>query len=139
MPPNGIRPVTSGKKASPTVRTSATGTVAGRIDRVLDAPESLPSREPRDSAVTDESAGDDSTRGIRILSSMIDNSVVSDDAIGLDGLPVDPALVAEAAALDEAAAAARHAELAAEIQAANTAYYEADAPTLTDAEWDQRF
>jgi DNA ligase (NAD+) len=89
--------------------------------------------------VTDESAGDDSTRGIRILSSMIDNSVVSDDAIGLDGLPVDPALVAEAAALDEAAAAARHAELAAEIQAANTAYYEADAPTLTDAEWDQRF
>ena len=30
----------------------------------------------------------------------------------LDGLPVDPALVAEAAALEEAAAAARHAELA---------------------------
>ncbi len=54
-------------------------------------------------------------------------------------LPVDPALIAEAAALDEDAAAARHAELAAEIDDANTAYYESDAPLLTDAEWDQRF
>jgi DNA ligase (NAD+) len=56
-----------------------------------------------------------------------------------DGLPVDPALIAEAAALDEAAATARHAALAEEIEAANRAYYEEDAPTLTDAEWDQRF
>jgi DNA ligase (NAD+) len=56
-----------------------------------------------------------------------------------DGLPVDPALIEQAAALDEAAAAARHAELAAEIDEANRAYYEADNPILTDAEWDQRF
>ncbi|HET7031326.1 MAG TPA: NAD-dependent DNA ligase LigA [Candidatus Limnocylindrales bacterium] len=60
-------------------------------------------------------------------------------ALGLDGLPVDPALIEEAAALDEPAATARHAELAAEIEAANRAYYEADAPALTDAEYDQRF
>ena len=56
-----------------------------------------------------------------------------------DGLPVDPALIAEAAALEEATAERRHAELAAEIEAANRAYYEEDAPVLTDAEWDQRF
>ncbi len=56
-----------------------------------------------------------------------------------DGLPVEPALIAEAAALNEAEAAARHRELADEIEAANRAYYEADAPLLTDAEWDQRF
>jgi DNA ligase (NAD+) len=60
-------------------------------------------------------------------------------AVGADGLPVDPVLIAEAAALDEADAAARHAQLAAEIDEANRAYYEADNPTLTDAEWDQRF
>ena len=54
------------------------------------------------------------------------------------GLPVDPVLVAEAAALDEAAAMARHAELAGQITAANQAYFE-DAPVLTDAEWDQLF
>jgi DNA ligase (NAD+) len=60
-------------------------------------------------------------------------------ALGLDGLPVDPALIAEAAALDEAAAAARHEELATAIEQANKAYYEADAPELTDAEYDQLF
>jgi hypothetical protein len=37
-------------------------------------------------------------------------------APGGDGLPVDPALIAEMAALGEDAAAARHAELAAEIE-----------------------
>ena len=58
----------------------------------------------------------------------------TDEALGLDGLPVDPALIAEAAALEEDAAAARHAELAEQIEAANKAYYEADAPLLTDAE-----
>jgi len=57
----------------------------------------------------------------------------------MDGLPVDGALVAEATALGETEAAARHAALADEIEAANTAYYESDAPLLTDAEWDQRF
>jgi DNA ligase (NAD+) len=60
-------------------------------------------------------------------------------AMGLDGLPVDPALIEEAAGLDEAAATARHSQLAAEIEAANRAYYEADAPILSDAQYDQRF
>jgi DNA ligase (NAD+) len=61
------------------------------------------------------------------------------EALGLDGLPVDPALIAEAAALPEDQAEARHADLAAQIEAANKAYYESDAPILTDAEYDQRF
>ena len=60
------------------------------------------------------------------------------EAIGLDGLPVDPALVAEVAALPEAEAAKQHAELAEQVAAANQAYYD-DAPVLTDAEWDQLF
>jgi DNA ligase (NAD+) len=59
--------------------------------------------------------------------------------LGLDGLPVDPTLIAEAAALEPEAAEARHAELAAEIEAANRAYYESDAPQLSDAEYDQLF
>jgi DNA ligase (NAD+) len=63
----------------------------------------------------------------------------ADEALGLDGLPVDPALIAEAAALPEDQAEARHADLAAQIEAANKAYYESDAPILTDAEYDQRF
>ncbi|HEX2756801.1 MAG TPA: NAD-dependent DNA ligase LigA [Candidatus Limnocylindrales bacterium] len=67
---------------------------------------------------------------------MADAAIATVDA---DTLPVDPALVSEAAALDEPTAAARHAELAAEIAAANTAYYDADAPTMTDADYDQRF
>src|SRR6266536_615386 len=62
-----------------------------------------------------------------------------DAALGLDGLPVDPALIEAAAALDEDVAAKRHAELAEQIEAANKAYYEADAPLLTDAEYDQLF
>jgi DNA ligase (NAD+) len=62
-----------------------------------------------------------------------------DEVLAPDGLPVDPALIAEAAALSEGAAAERHAELSAEIEAANQAYYESDAPILSDAEWDQRF
>ena len=60
-------------------------------------------------------------------------------ALGLDGLPVDPALIAEAAAFDEEAATARHEELVTAIERANKAYYEADAPELTDAEYDQLF
>jgi len=60
-------------------------------------------------------------------------------ALGLDGLPVDPALIAEAAALDADAAPVRHAELAAAIERANKAYYEADAPELTDGEYDELF
>ena len=55
-----------------------------------------------------------------------------------DGLPVDPRLVAEAAALEEPEASRRHAELTEQIEAANTAYYD-DAPILSDAEWDQLF
>jgi DNA ligase (NAD+) len=61
------------------------------------------------------------------------------EVLAPDGLPVAPELIAEAAALAEEEATRRHAELAAEIEAANRAYYEADAPILTDAEWDQRF
>ena len=64
---------------------------------------------------------------------------VPDAAVGLDGLPVDPALIVEMAALTEEDAAARHADLAERIEAANKAYYEADAPVLTDAEYDQLF
>ncbi len=62
-----------------------------------------------------------------------------EEALGLDGLPVDTALIAEAAGLEEGEAAARHARLADQIEAANKAYYEADAPILTDAEYDQLF
>src|SRR5688572_20934934 len=51
-------------------------------------------------------------------------------------LPVDPALVEEAAALDEEAATARHAELSEAIHRANRLYYEEDAPELADAEYD---
>ncbi len=66
-------------------------------------------------------------------------AVDADGAIvGPNGLPVDPALVAEAASLSEADAEARHAELAGQISAANQAYFE-DAPILSDAEWDQLF
>jgi DNA ligase (NAD+) len=53
-------------------------------------------------------------------------------------LPIDHALVAAAAALEPTAAAARHGALAAEITAANRAYYLEDAPTLSDAEYDAR-
>ena len=77
---------------------------------------------------------------LRILATMTQEAQASSDtALGLDGLPVDPALIAEAAALNEEDAAARHADLAAEIEAANKAYYEADAPVLTDAQYDQIF
>ena len=53
-------------------------------------------------------------------------------------LPVDPGLVAAAAALEPADAAARHATLAAEVTAANRAYYLEDAPTISDAEYDAK-
>ena len=67
--------------------------------------------------------------------------VVPTDGPGItpDGLPVDRALVAVAAALDAASAAARHADVAKQVGAANRAYYEADAPELSDAEYDQLF
>jgi DNA ligase (NAD+) len=58
---------------------------------------------------------------------------------GREGLPVDPGLVTEAAAFEPDAATARHADLADRIVAANTAYYESDAPVLSDAEYDQLF
>src|SRR4029079_7896103 len=76
--------------------------------------------------------------GFRILGRVTDVAN-ADEALGLDGLPVDPALIAEAAALEEVEASRRHAELAGQIEAANRAYYEADAPILTDAEYDQLF
>ena len=40
----------------------------------------------------------------------------SAEALGLDGLPVDPALIAEAVALDEGDATARHSDLAERIE-----------------------
>jgi DNA ligase (NAD+) len=56
-----------------------------------------------------------------------------------EALPVDPALVEEAAALDEGAASARHAEVADRIRRANRLYYEEDNPELSDAEYDGLF
>jgi DNA ligase (NAD+) len=66
-------------------------------------------------------------------------AVADEPALAPDGLPVDPALIAEAAALEETAAAVRHGELSAQIDEANRAYYEVDAPTLSDADYDQLF
>ncbi len=63
----------------------------------------------------------------------------ADEGLGPNGLPVDPALVAEAAAFEEDEAAKRHAELAGQIAEANKAYFETDNPVLSDAEWDQLF
>jgi len=56
-----------------------------------------------------------------------------------ESLPVDPALVEEAASLDEATARSRHADLARQIRLANRLYYEDDAPELDDAEYDALF
>ncbi|MDO8484098.1 MAG: NAD-dependent DNA ligase LigA [Candidatus Limnocylindrales bacterium] len=53
--------------------------------------------------------------------------------------PVDPALVAEAAALAPADAGARHTELVAQIVRANELYHVHDAPEISDAEYDQLF
>jgi DNA ligase (NAD+) len=57
----------------------------------------------------------------------------------LPELPVDPALVTAAAGLTADAAGERHAALAAEIRAANQAYYVEDNPTMPDAEYDALF
>jgi DNA ligase (NAD+) len=54
-------------------------------------------------------------------------------------LPVDPALVEEAAALDIETAAARHADLSTRVARANELYYDRDAPELSDAEYDALF
>ncbi len=56
-----------------------------------------------------------------------------------DNLPVDPSLVAAAAALARDDAAARHAEVADQVRRANRLYYEDDAPELSDAEYDALF
>jgi DNA ligase (NAD+) len=54
-------------------------------------------------------------------------------------LPVDPALVEAAAALSADEAERRHRELVETIQAADDAYYERQAPTMEDADYDQLF
>jgi DNA ligase (NAD+) len=54
-------------------------------------------------------------------------------------LPVDPALVAAAGALGDDAARARHDQLVEAVRRANQLYYEADAPELSDAEYDGLF
>jgi len=59
--------------------------------------------------------------------------------VDVESLLVDPALIADVAALEPDAAEARHADLTARIEAANQAYYEADAPVLSDADYDQLF
>jgi DNA ligase (NAD+) len=53
-----------------------------------------------------------------------------------EALPVDPALVEAAAALEEDAAAHRHEELATDLRRANEAYYVRDTPEISDAEYD---
>jgi DNA ligase (NAD+) len=54
-------------------------------------------------------------------------------------LPVDPALVEAAAKLSPEQVEQRYAVLSAQIREANDAYYERDAPTMEDAEYDQLF
>jgi DNA ligase (NAD+) len=54
-------------------------------------------------------------------------------------LPVDPSLVEEAATLDIETAAARHADLAQQVERANRLYHVEDAPEISDAEYDQLF
>jgi DNA ligase (NAD+) len=62
----------------------------------------------------------------------------SDMAAGLEiGLPVAPDAVEAARSLGEDGARRRHAELAPVIRQANERYYVADAPELSDAEYDQ--
>ena len=48
-----------------------------------------------------------------------------------ESLPVDPALVEEAASLEPDAAEARHAELAEQVRRANRLYHEEDAPEIS--------
>ncbi len=56
-----------------------------------------------------------------------------------DRLPVEPALVTAAAALEPGAAEARHGELVERVREANRRYYEEDNPELSDAEYDALF
>ena len=67
------------------------------------------------------------------------DQALPETALRLDQLPLGPALVAEAAALEPDAAAAEHAQLSSAIETANRAYYEQDAPLLTDPDYDQLF
>jgi DNA ligase (NAD+) len=56
-----------------------------------------------------------------------------------EGRPVDQALVEAAEALTADEAAARHAELAEQVDRANRLYHVEDAPELSDAEYDELF
>ncbi len=64
---------------------------------------------------------------------------IADGTTETDRLPVDPTLVEAMAVLDTETAAARHADLAAQVRRANELYHGQDAPELTDAEYDALF
>ncbi len=64
--------------------------------------------------------------------------VPADQAAGA-GLPVAGAAIATAAGLSAEAAAAHHEELAVQLRRANAAYYENDAPEISDADYDALF
>jgi DNA ligase (NAD+) len=70
---------------------------------------------------------------------MTETAETTETADIAERLPVDPALVEEAAALDIETAAARHADLSTRVARANELYYDRDAPELSDAEYDALF
>src|SRR4029079_8979040 len=119
------------RQSRPTLRTPGTGWPAGPPpSNLYEANTNGPSPSPASA-----------DRRLRILSRMTDLEVIDAAAATADDetLPVDPVLVEEAAALDEDTASTRHAELSSQIEEANHAYHEADAPIITDAEYDQLF
>jgi DNA ligase (NAD+) len=60
------------------------------------------------------------------------------EGLPVGGLPVDARLVEVAAQLSEDAATERHGALVQQLREANRRYYVEDAPTISDAEYDER-